>query len=212
MPADEADQLLVARIRHKDERAWQEFISRFEGRLLAFVHSRLGNRTTSEDVVQETFLGFLLSLPNYDEKTPLENFLFSIAAHKLIDVLRREGRRPTIPLFIPDDDGNVTEPAGPGRVASSLLRSREGKVAEEQILGDALSTLVDLWVERNEFERLQCMELLFVLGWPNKRAAKQLGITEQAVANHKHFVVSKLKDAVTRSRLKNLDLSEFGIS
>ncbi len=50
----------------------------FEGRLLAFVDSRLRDRsTTSEDVVQETFLGFLVGLPNYDDATPgPETFLF----------------------------------------------------------------------------------------------------------------------------------------
>ena len=31
------------------------------------------------DVVQETFIGFLTSLPNYDSRRPLESYLFSIA-------------------------------------------------------------------------------------------------------------------------------------
>ena len=52
--------------------------------------------------MQETFIGFLTSLPNFDERRPLEGYLFSIAAHKLTDYLRREGRRPTLPL-VPDD-------------------------------------------------------------------------------------------------------------
>ena len=91
MPANELDRLLVAQIRRGEPGAWDECIARFEGRLQAFVESRLGNRATSEDVVQETFLGFLISLPNYDDATPLESFLFSIAAHKLTDVLRRNG-------------------------------------------------------------------------------------------------------------------------
>src|SRR3954470_11897905 len=100
MPLDESDQLLVARIRQGEAAAWEECIARYEGRLLAFVESRLRNPTASEDVVQEAFLGFLISLPNYDEKTPLETWLFSITAHKLTDAMRREGRRPTIPLTI----------------------------------------------------------------------------------------------------------------
>ena len=142
MPADEADRLLVARIRQADAGAWGEFIARFEGRLLAFVDSRLNHRAASEDVVQETFMGFLISLPNYDEKTPLESWLFSIAAHKLTDTLRREGRRPTIPLLVPGSDGGVSEPAGKARHASSLVRRRERRSAEQQILGDCLRALV----------------------------------------------------------------------
>ena len=118
MAADETDRLLVERIRQGDAAAWEECIARYEGRLLAFVESRLRNRATSEDVVQEAFMGFLISLPNYDETTPLESYLFAIAAHKLTDVMRREGRRPTIPLIIPDSDAGVREPVGNDRRAS----------------------------------------------------------------------------------------------
>lgn len=197
MPSDQADRLLVARIRAGESDAWAECIARFEGRLLAFVESRLKNRATSEDVVQETFVGFLVGLPNFDDRTPLETFLFSIAAHKLTDVLRRQGRRPTLPLFpAGSQPGEQLEPRGSARVASSLARSREQRATDEQVLTIGLQALIRQWVERGEFERLKCMELLLVAGSSNKAVAENLGITEQAVANHKHFVLSKLKERV----------------
>lgn len=92
----EIDALLVDRIRQGDTLAWEDLIGRYEGRLLAFVDSRIGNRAAAEDIVQEAFIGFLNSLPNYDGQRPLESYLF-ICAYKLTDHLRREGRRPTIP-------------------------------------------------------------------------------------------------------------------
>src|SRR5690554_5530829 len=91
-----ANSLLVSRIREGDELAWEDLIGRYEGRLLAFAESRIGNRAASEDIVQEAFVGFLTSLPNYDGSRPLESYLFSICAYKLTDHLRREGRRPAI--------------------------------------------------------------------------------------------------------------------
>ena len=94
----QADSELVQRIRSGDTDAWGELISRYEGRLLAFAESRLRNRDVGEDIVQEAFIGFLTSLPNYDGKRPLESYLFTICAHKLTDHLRREGRRPTLSL------------------------------------------------------------------------------------------------------------------
>ncbi|MGD9856187.1 MAG: RNA polymerase sigma factor, partial [Planctomycetaceae bacterium] len=138
MPADAADKALVVRIRAGEADAWQECIDRYEGRLLAFVVSRLGNRATAEDVVQETFVGFLTSLPNYDENTPLENFLFAIAAHKLTDVLRREGRRPALPLVADDTRGSDPQIPARSRVASSMARSRERKSAEESVVAECL--------------------------------------------------------------------------
>ena len=210
--SDDADQLLVARVREGGSEAWEELIARYEGRLLAFVQSRIGNRTTSEDVVQETLMGFLTSLPNYDsDRTRLESFLFSIAAHKLTDVLRRQGRRPTLPLQPPDASGTGFEPAGSARAASSLIRSREGRDAESQLLGDVLGQLIQEWLDTGQLERLECIELLLVLGWRNKDVATHLGISEQAVANHKSFVLRKLKDDASQSPLRQLDLADFGL-
>jgi RNA polymerase sigma-70 factor (ECF subfamily) len=211
VPHDQADALLIADVRRGNEQAWQDLIARYEGRLLAFVDSRLRNRAASEDVVQDTFLGFLVSLPNYDDRTPLESYLFSIAAHKLTDVMRREGRRPTLPLLVQDSEGFWNEPAGGGRRASSLAQSRERRVSEERIIADCLRELIASCKERGDYERLECIELLLVLGWPNKSAAERLGITEQAVANHKSFVVGKLKDAAAKARLRHFDLGELGL-
>jgi RNA polymerase sigma-70 factor (ECF subfamily) len=209
--SDESDELLIARIRRGEAAAWEECIARFEGRLLAFVESRLRNRAASEDVVQESFLGFLLSLPNYDDKTSLETWLFSITAHKLTDALRREGRRPAIPLTIADSESGAGVPAARTRRASSLARSGERRTVEQKVIGNCLGELITSWQANGEYERLRCMELLLVLGWQNKSVAERLGISEQAVANHKHFVVAKLKDAATRARLRNFDLAEFGV-
>lgn len=209
MPALDADRLLIARIRAGDQQAWADCIARFEGRLLAFVESRLRDRATSEDVVQETFLGFLVGLPNYDENTPPETFLFSIAAHKLTDVLRRKGRRPTLPLLPASSEAGSRELPGSDRRASSMARSRERRVTEEEVLREGLSRLIRQWLERGEFERLKCIELLFVRGWPNKDVAAELRISEQAVANHKHFALAKLKDWVAASPLREVSVPEL---
>src|SRR5271166_721028 len=95
---ENSEALLIDRIRAGQPDAWSEFIARYEGRLLGYVCRRVADRAAAEDLVQETFLGFLTSLPNFDAAQPLEGYLFSIAAHKLTDMMRREGRRPTLPL------------------------------------------------------------------------------------------------------------------
>mgnify|MGYP002030134421 CR=1 FL=1 len=58
----EADRFLIERIRDGDSEAWQNLIDRYEGRLMAFTNSRIRNRASSEDIVQEAFVGFLLAL------------------------------------------------------------------------------------------------------------------------------------------------------
>ncbi|MFY9254619.1 MAG: RNA polymerase sigma factor [Fuerstiella sp.] len=211
MPASETDKRLVKRIRDGEADAWKECIDLYEGRLLAFIRSRLSDRSSAEDIVQETFMGFLKALPNYDENTPLESWLFSIAAHKLIDAMRRSGRRPTVPLMLPDSNGGaVREPSG-GRAASSMMRSHERSHGESAVVEACLAELISDFKKNGAWERLQCVELIFVLGWANKDVAKRLNITEQAVANHKFFVVAKLKEEAKRARLPNAELVGMGL-
>ena len=118
--ASEADRLLIRRIRQGDADAWSDLIDRYEGRLLAFVESRIGRRAASEDIVQEAFIGFLNSLPNFDGRRSLESYLFSICAYKLTDHLRREGRRPAVPLSAGSDSSGPWQLPGRARPASSI--------------------------------------------------------------------------------------------
>lgn len=197
----QTDSLLIRRIREGQPEAWNELIAQFEGRLLAYVESRTRNRATAEDVVQETFVGFLTSLPNYDRRRPLEGYLFSIAAHKLTDHLRREGRRPTLPLTPGGASGNSWEPPGKARRASSIVRSGERRSLEESALEAALAQQIEHWRRRGQWEKLKCAELLFVRGHANKEVAAKLKISEQSVANHKYEFLSKLRDAVRKQGL-----------
>jgi RNA polymerase sigma-70 factor (ECF subfamily) len=199
--ASQPDTLLVERIRAGESAAWNDLINRFEGRLLAFVESRLRHRAASEDVVQETFIGFLTSIPNYDPARPLEGYLFSIAAHKLTDHMRREGRRPALPLAGNSTGGAEWDLPGSQRPASSIARSGERKSLESAALVEAIAGLMRRWKQQGDWEKIKCAELLFVRGLPNKEAAKQLNISEQAVANYKFDFLARLRTLVKQSGL-----------
>ena len=113
---------------------------------MSFVQSRLRQRAASEDVVQETFIGFLTSLPNYDTRRPLESYLFSIAAHKLTDYLRREGRRPVLPLSSTSkSDGGAWDMPGTARPASSIARSGERRGLEEEAVAQGITEQIENW-------------------------------------------------------------------
>lgn len=206
MATTETERLLIRQVRTGDERAWQQLIERYEGRLIAFVDSRLHDRSASEDTVQETFVGFLTSLPHYDEDRDLEAYLFSIAAHKLTDHLRRQGRRP-IDQFGSDDHGRpLDEVPGSFRAASSIARSDERRQAEERMLTDSLGKMLGEWVARGDFDRVRCLELLIVKNWANKDVAQYLGLTEQAVASYKFQTIARLKEMARRAGM-NVDES-----
>jgi RNA polymerase sigma-70 factor (ECF subfamily) len=153
-------------------------------------------------------VGFMTSLPHYDEKRDLEAYLFSIAAHKLTDHLRKQGRRP-IDQFGSDDHGRpLEEVPGGARAASSIARSGERREAEERLLTDAMGQLVREWRDKGDFDRLRCLELLIVKGWANKDVAKYLNLTEQAVASYKFQTIGRLKEMARRAGLSLEHLGE----
>jgi len=210
MSEPQIDSILVENIRRGQTQAWQDFIDRFEGRLLAYVGARLADRAHAEDIVKDTFIGFLNSLPNFDCSRPLESYLFSIASYKLTDHLRREGRRHATQLVTQENSSDAIQrlPSG-GRQASSIVRSGEQKDREENVLRQALEDQISKWKQKGDFQKLKCMEMLIVLGMSNKEAAQALKLSEQQVANYKSDFIQRTKTLIAKQadqeRIPELD-------
>jgi len=200
MPS-ESDRLLIQQIRQGDSNAWNQLIARYEGRLLAFVERRLHEPSASEDVVQETFIGFLNSLPNFDDRRELQTYLFTIASYKLTDHLRRTGRHPL--HTVTDHPGDILhQQLDMHAAASSLARNQERKELEGDALARCLTQLLQHWQERGDYLRVKVLELLMVKGMANRDVAALLKLSEQQVANYRFAAIKKLTEHV-----RNLGLS-----
>jgi RNA polymerase sigma-70 factor (ECF subfamily) len=197
--ASESDRLLIGQIRQGDSRAWETLIARYEGRLLAYVQRRLRDRSASEDVVQETFVGFLNSLPNFDDRRELQTYLFTIASHKLTDHLRRTGRHPLRSLSEGDELLNQQLDHNPS--ASSRVRSDERQQLESAAITRCLGQILHAWRDKGDYLRLKVMELLWVKGWANRDVAAFLQISEQQVANYRFAAVKKLTEQIRAAGL-----------
>ncbi len=194
MPSD-SDRLLIQQIRQGDPRAWETLIARYEGRLLAFIQRRLRDRGASEDVVQETFVGFLNSLPNFDDRRELQTYLFTIAAHKLTDHLRRSGRHPLRSLSDSSSD-LLNQQYDDQPTASSAARSDERQELECAAIVRCLGQILRGLQEKGDWVRLKVLELLWVKGWANRDVAAFLKISEQQVANYRFAAVKKLSEHI----------------
>ncbi|MEY4177234.1 MAG: polymerase sigma-E factor [Planctomycetota bacterium] len=204
----DGDRLLLKRLRAGDQTAWRELIDRFEGRLHAYVDARVRDRAACEDIVQETLIGFHGALAHFADDKPIENYLFRIAAHKRMDYMRQAGRRQRFSGSLTTSSGGDWDiVASSQRGASSIVRNSEQQRIEETAIVAALAEQITRWRERGDWRKLECVELLFVRGWPNKRVAETLGISEQQVANFKYDAIEGL-----RKRLGNQHVAEGPLS
>ncbi|WP_297032140.1 sigma-70 family RNA polymerase sigma factor [Thermogutta sp.] len=197
---EQSEQVFIERIRAKDPVAWEQLIATYEGRLLAFLEPRVEDRATAEDLVQETFTGFLRSLPHFDDSRSLEKWLFAIAANKLKDHLRRDRRLQSLMVSSEEHRSSQIPVPAKARGPSTILDSRERRTQREALLVTILGEELDRLRQNAEWTRLACLELLFVGGFRNKEAAEILGISEQQVANWKHDFQSRLKRHLDAAR------------
>lgn len=92
------DAELLARYTAGEEAAFSEIVSRYKNSLYAFLRQFLNRHELVEDVFQETFLQLFSSRESFDKSRPLRPWLFTIAANKAKDALRKWQRTSTVPI------------------------------------------------------------------------------------------------------------------
>jgi len=86
------DSKLLKRYAAGEEDAFQELMTRYRDSVYAFLRRFLSRSDMVEDVFQETFLQLFVSRDTFDVSRPLRPWLFTIAANKAKDALRRMQR------------------------------------------------------------------------------------------------------------------------
>lgn len=85
-----------------DAQAYRTLLTQLTPALRGFVRRALARvvapEADAEDIVQETLLAIHLKRQSWIDGAPVAPWVFTIARHKLIDFLRRRGRRIHLPL------------------------------------------------------------------------------------------------------------------
>ena len=91
-----------------DEGAFREIVNRYKDSLYAFLRQFLNHPDLVEDVFQETFLQLFTSRKSFDVNRPLRPWLFTIAANKAKDALRKAHRTTTVPIGTISEDEDMS--------------------------------------------------------------------------------------------------------
>ncbi|MDY0356796.1 MAG: sigma-70 family RNA polymerase sigma factor [Sedimentisphaerales bacterium] len=102
------DSELLQRYMEGDEAAFREIVYRYKNSLYAFLRQFLNRMDLVEDVFQETFLQLFTSRESFDPDRPLRPWLFTIAANKAKDALRKVQRTNAIPIGAISDEQDMS--------------------------------------------------------------------------------------------------------
>ena len=101
-----SDEDLVKRYRSGDAAAFEQLVRRHHDDLIRFLIRLTGNRALAEDAFQDTFLQVHLSADTFDVSRRFKPWLFTIAANKARDAMRRASRRKALDLSAPVGGGS----------------------------------------------------------------------------------------------------------
>ena len=102
---DRSDEYIFEQHRRGDPAAFRILIDRYKDDILRFLIRLMGDQASAEDVFQESFLQVHVAAHTFDKDRKFRPWLFTIAANKARDHLRRKGRRKTLDLSAPVDAG-----------------------------------------------------------------------------------------------------------
>lgn len=96
------DEQLIAAYRGGRGEAFELLVQRYRMELLHFLIRFASNRAAAEDLFQEAFLQVHVSINTFDTSKRFKPWLFTIAANKARDYLRKNNRRQAARLTVND--------------------------------------------------------------------------------------------------------------
>lgn len=96
-----SDEQVFEAFRAETPGAYRELIERYHDDLLRFLTRMMGDHAAAEDIFQDTFLQVHISAASFDSSRRFRPWLFTIAANKARDSLRKKNRRKTVELSAP---------------------------------------------------------------------------------------------------------------
>lgn len=173
---DDAERLLLERIRAGDKSACAQCIERYSPMLYRLALRLTGDASTAEDVVQETFLNAFKAIGSFEGRSSLSTWLYRIAANTALMHVRR-----VQPLMVSVDEVTTDEdqPVPQALFDWCCLPERDFETAE---------TRAEL--ERAIHELPEKLRVVFALreleGLSTEATAEALGVSPDVVKTRLH--------------------------
>ena len=181
--SEQSDEELVRRYRAGEDAAFETLVDRYRKELFPFLMRFVGRRAAAEDVFQEAFLQVHLSIDSFDTSRRFKPWLFTIAANKARDYLRRKSTRTAAQLTAPvdaDEEG--------GKQFLDLMQD-DLPLPEAHAMDNETKQLVRETVESLPDHLREILLLAYFHRFPYKEIAQMLNVPLGTVKSRLHAAV-----------------------
>jgi RNA polymerase sigma-70 factor, ECF subfamily len=199
---------LVARLRKGDERAFSDLVNKNHGALVRMALRYVADREVAEEVVQDTWIAVIDGIKNFEGRSSLSTWIFSILIHKAKDRGVRESRHINFSALETRDDEGSEEAVDPSRFHASgelaghwalpphpwdeqtperLLASKQAYAALSQAVDELPTTLRDVILLKD------------VEGLESDEICERLHITETNLYVRLHRARERVRSAVEKA-------------
>lgn len=206
MPDSRTDEQVLSAYRTGEAGALEILVRRHHDDLMRFLYRLVGERSAAEDVFQEAFLQVHLSADTFDATRRFKPWLFTIAANKARDLLRKNNRRRTLDLGAPvggprSEDGTTfvdlmkVSGLSPGESADQAERDARVQRAVMELPLSLREVLLLAY-----FQRMSYSQIADVLGIPLGTVKSRLHSAVAAFARQWEHMNNPSKDSHAEGR------------
>jgi RNA polymerase sigma-70 factor (ECF subfamily) len=188
-----SDEQLAEKYVSGDPNAMTAIYERYVDKIYRLAYSKLGNNPDAQDVTSTVFLKLCTFLQSFRGESKLSTWIFAVTANAAIDLIRHRKPQDSLDREIEGKDGEsmglqvATPNPGPEQLAE--------KEDFRRFMFSIVQKLPDM--------QKQILELRFLVGMSYQEISEELGIEMGTVKSRINRAVASLRDAYTRSEVRN---------
>ena len=115
------DATIIPKILARDRRALLLFYRRYAPKLTRYIAGKVNNPADAEEILQDTLFAFLEAIRDFQGKSNIQTFLFSICQHKIVDFYRKKKLKHAVFSQMPQLEAIVSPLVSPEEQLDATL-------------------------------------------------------------------------------------------
>ena len=201
-----SEERLLSALRAGDEAAFTELVRTQTPSLIMLARLNLSDLAAAEEVVQETWIGFLESLERFEGRASVRTWLYRILLNKARTRQSKDAR--TVPFSSVEEEGIPYEPSvDPGRLRGSddqwpghwvSAPPSWSDIPENRFLASETFSVVDEALRGLPPAQREVVTLRDIDGWSSTEVCNVLGLSETNQRVLLHRGRSRVREALER--------------